>query len=395
MTDFVSTGTKCNTCKIIFETTEEVKEHYRTDWHVQNSRRRGNNLPPITFEEFRKMMKKLGKAKPEKPKAVIEPRVHAPLPDHVKTILKADISTKTPSSSSSSSSSNSSSSAAATQVVNAEDEDEDEEEEEEDPVQEWIELPVGPKISIFDNKTFDSSEECLKHMSDTFGFFIPDRENLQDLDGLLEYLGEKVKRGGLCLCCQKQFTPGWSCINHMIDKSHCKISYEEDDDFDELEDFYDFESTFEDVNSDEEEEDDDETVGGVRRTLKVSHIGELVLVDGRLAGHRDLRRYYKQYFAPVEDRPCVLAVRRENLLKLGYERLGSDVSASNLSDVQIMRMIEVQHRELKKSRMMEDRGKQKHAFHTKRVQEYKSTVDALRSKSTRNAIIRDYHARLM
>jgi hypothetical protein len=46
--------TKCNTCKAAFSTVELVREHYRTDWHVFNSRRRASNLPHVSLQEYRK-----------------------------------------------------------------------------------------------------------------------------------------------------------------------------------------------------------------------------------------------------------------------------------------------------------------------------------------------------
>ena len=66
-----------------------------------------------------------------------------------------------------------------------------------DPEQEVVEKEdspplLGPNVCIFDDKKFETTEECLQYMSIKFGFFIPDVEYLADLDGFLSYLGEKV-----------------------------------------------------------------------------------------------------------------------------------------------------------------------------------------------------------
>lgn len=48
----------------------------------------------------------------------------------------------------------------------------------------------------------------------------------------------------MCLCCQRQFRTAQACRQHMIDKSHCKVKYEDQEDIDEFEDFYDFSSSY-------------------------------------------------------------------------------------------------------------------------------------------------------
>ena len=118
----------------------------------------------------------------------------------------------------------------------------------------------------------------------------------------------------------------------MIDKQHCKLRYE-DGFWDELDPFYDFSSedknfiskikTYEiegeeendgdeesptkmDVDDDEDGwedmsdgEDSEDMFEGYEREIKrfglnVNALGELIFPDGRVVGHRALRRYYKQ-----------------------------------------------------------------------------------------------------
>jgi pre-60S factor REI1 len=122
----------------------------------------------------------------------------------------------------------------------------------------------------------------------------------------------------------------------MIDKQHCKLRYEEGF-WEELDPFYDFSSEdkdfvakiksydideedkddagvsgdmdvddngdedgWEDMSYDGEGEDEDEEMyKGYEREIKrfglnVNALGELVFPDGRIVGHRALRRYYKQ-----------------------------------------------------------------------------------------------------
>lgn len=212
-----SNHAKCNTCKAAFSGIEKVKEHYRSDWHILNSKRRANNLAPLSKSDFKAVAK-------------TQPTKKAPITNIISEdfTLQAIGAPTHPT-------------AAKETKSNESNMDSDHDDEEEN---DFEELPLGPSISIFDNKEFDTVDDCVTYMAETFGFFIPDVEYLVDLEGLLGYLGEKVKLGGLCLCCQKQCKPGRPCQNHMKDSSHCKIAFEEGIDLDEYEDFYDYTSSY-------------------------------------------------------------------------------------------------------------------------------------------------------
>ena len=80
-------------------------------------------------------------------------------------------------------------------------------------------------------------------MSHQHSFFIPDKEHLTDLSGLLSYLGEKVGFGNICLYCPhggKEFGSLESVRKHMNDKAHCKMAYGTEEDKAEVSDFYDY-----------------------------------------------------------------------------------------------------------------------------------------------------------
>jgi hypothetical protein len=305
---------KCNTCKAAFSGIDKVKEHYKSDWHILNSKRRANNLGPLSKADY-KIVTKIQTSKKSAPK-----------------IISKDFTLETVEKGSA--------------ITNAGMDIEEEEMMEE--------LPLGPNISIFDNKEFETVEECVEYMATTFGFFIPDQEYLVDLEGLLGYLGEKVKLGGLCLCCQRQCKPGRPCQNHMRDSSHCKIAFAEGVDMDEYEDFYDYTSSYEGM---PEEED------GTVKTVEISSIGELVLLDGRVAGHRDYRLYYKQHYRPTESRPAVLALQREELYRLGAQfggqRLGKE-EMDAMDESQVMTHLVKYHKEVRKGQMMAQREYQRY-----------------------------------
>ena len=215
-----------------------------------------------------------------------------------------------------------------------------------------------------------------------YGFFIPDQDYLIDKEGLLIYLHEKVKLGGICLYCQKQLKPGRPYQNHMISKSHCKIAYEEDIDAEEFEDFYDFTSTYDDIN--EEYED---------KRIEINDItNELVLLDGRTLGHRAFKTYYKQRYRRQDDRPSVLAQQREQLLKYSSQ-FGTSINAMELikmRDADVMTSLIHYHKQIRKGQVMEQRAQKRKDFIDQR-REYRSSVAKLRSSETTTAKIRDYH----
>ncbi|MFH4982428.1 hypothetical protein AB6A40_009137 [Gnathostoma spinigerum] len=47
-----STGLTCLACRVVFATGELQKEHYRTDWHRYNLKRKIVGLPPVTLSQF-------------------------------------------------------------------------------------------------------------------------------------------------------------------------------------------------------------------------------------------------------------------------------------------------------------------------------------------------------
>ena len=387
----------CTTCRASFASTELIKDHYRSDWHIFSSKRRANGLAPITQEEYKSIAPKNkiqsnSVVVPKKAASVVssESRKEATkLPNptaKVDQLRHAAVQLGLPSDRI-----DIVVDLAALQIsqpvtITDDDDDDADWEDVEDE-----EILINANISIFDDVVFETTEECVAYMELNFGFFIPDREFLTDIDGFLKYLGEKVKLGGLCIYCQKQFSPGRPCQNHMISKSHCKIAYEEGIDIHEFEDFFDYSSTYDD--DDEQQLDEDGNV--MDDSLLVSSTGELMLPNGRVVGHREFKKYYKQKFRPEDNRPSVLSQKREELLKLGNHFVGLELSLSStqlqkLSDSEVMAMIIKKRKEIRKMQNIDQRAQQKYNFINRRS-EYASTVDKLRSSATTTEKIRDWH----
>ena len=81
-------------------------------------------------------------------------------------------------------------------------------------------------------------------------FFIPDKESVTDMEGLIDYLGQKISIGCVCLGCNHGFKSPVATRDHMVSKGHTRMSYStvlllipndmQTEDFEEFEDFYDY-----------------------------------------------------------------------------------------------------------------------------------------------------------
>jgi len=139
-------------------------------------------------------------------------------------------------------------------------------------------------------KQFESPGECLDHMT-SHGFFIPFIENVVSIEKLLGFLGEVIGEAGQCPYCYKSFSSLEGVWHHMEATGHHQMSLrDEDNPFDE---FYDFSPKVEmqenelgelvPVNKEEK-----------RRPVGVNDFNELVLSDGTTIGHRSHIKIYRQ-----------------------------------------------------------------------------------------------------
>ncbi|KAM8816835.1 cytoplasmic 60S subunit biogenesis factor ZNF622 [Rhynchonycteris naso] len=156
---------------------------------------------------------------------------------------------------------------------------------------------ISIKDCLFCSHHSSSLMKNVAHMTKIHSFFIPDIEYLSDLKGLIQYLGEKVGVGKICLWCNergKSFYSTEAVQAHMNDKSHCKL-FTDGDAALEFADFYDFRSSYPDHK--EGEEPDETGPFPPEKTLDYDdETMELILPSGARVGHRSLMRYYRQRF---------------------------------------------------------------------------------------------------
>ncbi|OQR91227.1 hypothetical protein THRCLA_22482 [Thraustotheca clavata] len=334
----------CTACREEFASYEDQKEHFKLDWHRYNLKRKVVGLPPVTLAQFHAR-----KADGAAAMAAVQKEVpadvsykchncsksftnvkalenHKATKKHIAAVKKAGAENIT------------------SKKLEAKEEEETttEEDAEEDP-DAYISLAL--EDCMFCSHSSDNLENNLIHMQKIHGFFVPDLEYLTDLEGLIKYLIEKVKLGHYCLYCNtkgKVFRTYQDAQKHMIDRSHCKLIYEEDNDLYEYEEFYDFSTSYGkneeewedveevDVEDGEEVDEDDEDELAKIKTISISETGEMVLPNGARLGQRELRRYYRQRHRPEETRESVLAQTKERLL-LAYQLAGMEGNTSAIT----------------------------------------------------------------
>ena len=333
----------------VFQSRAELAEHYKSDWHKYNLKRREAGLPLLREEDFKARLEAALALRQER-----EGRDERSGKDHLKN--KKDHKRKKGEklggafAVSQVSAYDRIKSGAIEEgpdgavepeiVVEAEDADA-QMVEDEPPV-------IEPRQCLFDKHMSPTLDANIERMARKYGFFVPDQEYLVDKEGLLGYCHEKVKLGHCCLYCQKLFSTWQGCQKHMISTRHTKLRYERGVDMEEFDPFFDFSEAdadfigrdnrasdlgqgeangddgWEDVTDDEAEDvdadmDDDADDEGLyagyedeiaRFGFHVTPLGELVFPDGRIVGHRGLARYYKQRVVIANDRAAVLAARR-------------------------------------------------------------------------------------
>lgn len=350
----------CLSCSIAFLSAEEQRTHYRSDHHRYNMKRRVASLPPVSAAVFNQKvlerrqetaimsslkgstcevcgktyttenayrshinskkhkeneLKTTSQPSPlvlqqdEVPSAPVDPPPSSTLPVISETPISKDVP------------------ATAT----------------EDDINESIDAKIAaarsrlsPTHCLFCTHTSSALSENLTHMSSAHSFFVPDADYLVDLPGLITYLGEKIAVGNVCIYCNgkgRELRTLEAVRKHMLDKAHCKIAYDSEDDRLEVSDHYDFTTSYptetrkkkskqpraedeewEDADDDsgdaeevvdedaseppDSESDSDESIPDNQITYGDTEY-ELVLPSGARIGHRSMKRYYDQSLQPM------------------------------------------------------------------------------------------------
>lgn len=261
----------CNTCGIKFIAAELQRKHMKTDWHRYNLKRRVVGLPSISSDVFaekvlqskedeevdelgfplnkRERRRSFKESKQELKSKLVDKPIRRLLEHSVTTQLSefslgdADL-VSYHSEIETGSELNYGESETYSEVNITSDDESFEEIKYNQPIDEDLTITD----CFFCNQKNNQIESNIKHMFNKHGLYIPERSFLDDVEGLLEYLMEKIVNYE-CLVCSFIGKNLLSIRQHMQSKGHCKIPYETKDDKLQLCQFYTFY---------QEEEEDDE-----------------------------------------------------------------------------------------------------------------------------------------
>ena len=275
----------CVTCSVAFYSPSEQRDHFRTDLHRYNMKRRVANLTPVSATVFnekvqdRRAALEVANKEPENIGRCIACsksfnsenayRDHMQSKKHKEKAQRAaqkpaGANTMQPPSKSSDSAAESTHSeginsmASMQQALNEADQQEEHAVNSDDET--LLDRAIEKKLArarridpasecMFCSRPQSGMESSLDHMKKSHGFFIPERKYLVDQDGFLQYLADKVAVGNVCLWCNgrgRGFYNVRAVQKHMLDKSHCKLAYDTQQDQLEYADFYDFRPSYPD-----------------------------------------------------------------------------------------------------------------------------------------------------
>ncbi|KAJ3398736.1 hypothetical protein HDU80_008627 [Chytriomyces hyalinus] len=324
-TSSVSSST-CQTCHVAFPEPAHQRDHFKSDWHKYNLKRRVAQIPPLDLAAF------TAKINAGLELANLKAAAEVPL-DYIceccrksyrsENAFDAHLISKKHRTLAANYDPSSNEPALLQQdqptTPRAESREEYwraqfEEAESIEDIQSLVQqkLDESPRLATTDcifcpAAQFESVESALHHMSVQHSFMIPDIEYLVDLEGLLEHLGQKVSLGNVCLSCNEDGPVMYSMDavrSHMKLKGHCKIAYETEEDRMELAEYYDFSSTWED----EQLQQPSESLVILKKPVK--RIDSKVMQQRAQSGNN---RALVKSDAPTEGMTAVMKVRAQTL----------------------------------------------------------------------------------
>jgi pre-60S factor REI1 len=369
----------CVTCNVAFNDAELQRAHYKIDWHRYNLKRRVADLPPVSLKDFNervviqtsqqkeneemfcklcskhyttnnaflnhKQSKKhkeleamnemlLSEQKKEdnqiaiksdrtEKKAAQFKKIMEQREGFINEVLKSETKKES--------------------TTHMEDDGNDEWEDiiedevvdsEEDPFDKLTGIDI--KKCFFCDHESETVEDKCEHMTAVHSFQIPDIENVNDLEGLVKFLGIKLGAYYVCLWCSgKCYNDLESVRKHMSDKGHQKMKFEGETLL-EYADYYAYDLSDSESDYDMLNESDLTVTGQRLMSYTDSNASfnytnnnssfddetfQLVLPSGATIGHRSLFRYYKQSFG---HRSMELKARNNITLKDKYKMIASN-----------------------------------------------------------------------
>lgn len=314
------TNMMCNHCLYVSKTYEEMKEHYKSEFHRYNLNRVTMNLAPLSFEEYKKKKEFFTKKMEEKKKkeeAIKQQSQNL----YCETCQKKFNNCKK-----------------YNEHLNSKIHIKNKKEEQQRKASEENEIKTSSAennkskepekttldditICLFCNKKNEDLKSNMYHMVETHKLDIPFILYIKNYTELLNLLAKKLFKYHACLSCDTQkFESIRSLQNHMLDKGHTVISNRDLDEF--LYKYYDLKKLL-NIKDKEARRSKEFKILSLRtkvaKELKEKNLegddeweevksdeeefepitlpnGELLLEDGKRLGNKEYKIYYKQKF---------------------------------------------------------------------------------------------------
>ncbi|KAJ5387655.1 Cytoplasmic 60S subunit biogenesis factor REI1 [Penicillium cosmopolitanum] len=328
----------CNTCLVAFHRSDAQRDHMRKDWHLYNMKRRVAALPPVSLETFNEKVlaaqatstEAAAKASFEKTCDPCQKSFYSEnsYQNHIKSSKHKQREARLRKDGDDASVMSSAFSLGEP-INKTEDHDvhkvtddlksatiQEDNEDEEMPTEQ---SEFSSLRCLFCRAESADTQANIDHMYKNHGMFVPEREYLVDLEGLVHYLYRKINENFECIYCHAIRNNADGARTHMRDKGHCMIAFESEEEQVEIGQYYDFRSSYSDHEEDEDETmaeggvkirsdgddegwetdassvDDDEEFDAHRKApVAWSDEYELHLPSGKSVGHRSLAKYYRQ-----------------------------------------------------------------------------------------------------
>ncbi|KAK9309105.1 hypothetical protein QLX08_001072 [Tetragonisca angustula] len=349
----------CITCRVIFRDLEIQRQHYKSDWHRYNLKRKVAELPPVSVEEFQKrVIAQRTKDDKEREEELISCKMckksfstrnqyenHLLSKKHKEKYAKQNVPFQNESNEAGPAFDSVIKKNEEVSVKRLTEDMEINSDIESVNSDEWIEdseNPVTNNNCLFCNHHSKSLVRNLKHMTIAHSFFIPDHEYCMDIKGLLIYLGEKIFAGYMCIWCNdsgRSFQSAEAARAHMIDKGHCKMLHEGNA-LAEYAEFYDYSSSYPDAE-----------IGDPEAEVEIPELDDsnyqLILPSGNVIGHRSLMRYYKQNLNPNRAVAVSKSTKLRKILSqyraLGWPETQKEAAIKKARDIKYMQRIQAKY----------------------------------------------------
>ena len=186
---------------VLFESPQALREHYKTDWHRYNLKRKVAGLPPISAASFTKRRE-----------AALKLREKAAAPqkgaNHLSKSKKSRAKFGRQKNKAAAPTSTSTPPATTTTEGETKTAKESGSGSKDSTMEQSIDLDTvtatqlrraaNSTFSIFDKETFGTVEENMEYMFTKYNFQLPDTKYIDDLDGMIKYCVAKVRLGRMC-----------------------------------------------------------------------------------------------------------------------------------------------------------------------------------------------------